>query len=78
MRLRRKLARQRTIPVPCPPFPQADAAPDKRPVILVADDNADMRQYLVRLLGERYEIRAVRTESCFGLGAGAIAGSGLD
>ena len=47
------------IPVPCPPFPQTDAAADKRPVILVADDNADMRQYLVRLLGERYEIQAV-------------------
>ncbi len=47
------------IPVPCPPFPHGDAAGDKRPVILVADDNADMRQYLVRLLGERYQIHAV-------------------
>jgi PAS domain S-box-containing protein len=29
-----------------------------RPLVLVADDNADMRQYLVRLLAERYEVRA--------------------
>ena len=28
-------------------------------LILVADDNADMRQYLVRLLAERYEVQAV-------------------
>ena len=34
-------------------------ASDKRPHILVADDNADMRQYLVRLLSERYEVQAV-------------------
>jgi PAS domain S-box-containing protein len=47
------------IPVPCPPLAQSDSASDKRPVILVADDNADMRQYLVRLLGERYQIQAV-------------------
>jgi PAS domain S-box-containing protein len=32
---------------------------DPRPFILVADDNADMRQYIVRLLGERYQVRAV-------------------
>ena len=32
---------------------------EKRPLILVADDNADMRQYLVRLLAERYEVQAV-------------------
>ncbi len=25
----------------------------------MADDNADMRQYLVRLLEERYEVKAV-------------------
>ena len=42
------------IPVPCPPAPGAE----KRPRVLVADDNSDMRQYLVRLLGERYEVEA--------------------
>jgi signal transduction histidine kinase len=30
-----------------------------RPRVLVADDNADMRQYLARLLGEYYEVEAV-------------------
>ncbi len=31
--------------------------------VLVADDNADMRDYLVRLLGERYRVRAVSNGS---------------
>jgi PAS domain S-box-containing protein len=31
----------------------------ERPRILVADDNADMRQYVVRLLAERYQVEAV-------------------
>ena len=31
----------------------------KREMIVVADDNADMRQYLRRLLGGRYEVHAV-------------------
>ncbi len=30
-----------------------------RPRILLADDNADMREYLARLLGERYEVESV-------------------
>jgi hypothetical protein len=47
------------IPVPCPPFPQTDASGDKRPVILVADDNADMRDYVRRLLAQRYQVEAV-------------------
>lgn len=47
------------IPVPCPPLLRGDDTPDNRPFILVADDNSDMRQYLARLLGERYEINAV-------------------
>ncbi len=47
------------IPVPCPPGAGGDDASEKRPRILVADDNADMRQYLVRLLAERYEVEAV-------------------
>ncbi len=32
---------------------------DDRPLVLVADDNADMRQYLHRLLAERYRVRTV-------------------
>ncbi len=47
------------IPVPCPPLSSVTARSEKRPVILLADDNADMRQYLVRLLAERYEVQAV-------------------
>jgi PAS domain S-box-containing protein len=47
------------IPVPCPPLSDGDKAAEKRPYILVADDNADMRQYLARLLAERYEVKAV-------------------
>jgi len=40
------------VPVPCP-------AGIDRPRVIVADDNADMRQYLARLLSERYEVVAV-------------------
>ncbi len=47
------------LPVPCPPLAGAQVAADNRPRILIADDNADMRQYLVRLLSERYEVQAV-------------------
>ena len=44
------------LPVPCPPIlPDVD----NRPSVLVADDNSDMRQYLVRLLAERYRVLAV-------------------
>ena len=32
---------------------------DKRPLVLVADDNADMRQYVVRLLGAHYRTEVV-------------------
>jgi PAS domain S-box-containing protein len=46
------------IPVPCPPSSDADEESEK-PRILVADDNADMRQYLVRLLAERYRVEVV-------------------
>jgi PAS domain S-box-containing protein len=47
------------IPIPCPPLANTKVASEKRPLILVADDNADMRQYLVRLLAERYDVEAV-------------------
>lgn len=43
------------LPVPCPPASEAGA----RPRILVADDNADMRQYVARLLAEHYEVETV-------------------
>jgi PAS domain S-box-containing protein len=46
------------LPVPCPPLDRSQEL-EKRPRVLVADDNSDMRQYLVRLLGERYEVQAV-------------------
>jgi PAS domain S-box-containing protein len=38
-----------------PPLPKPA---EKRELIVVADDNADMRQYLARLLSERYEVHA--------------------
>ena len=47
------------MPVPCPPLSQEGVTSARRPCILIADDNSDMRQYLVRLLAERYEVLAV-------------------
>jgi PAS domain S-box-containing protein len=38
--------------------PETQAGSLSRPRVLVADDNADMRQYLVRLLAPYYEVRA--------------------
>ncbi|MGC2197282.1 MAG: response regulator [Terriglobales bacterium] len=46
-----------SIPSPAGRFGKLEAEP--RPRILVADDNADMRQYLVRMLAERYDVQAV-------------------
>lgn len=40
-----------------PAVQKADGQPAAR--ILVADDNADMREYVTRLLGERYDVEAV-------------------
>jgi PAS domain S-box-containing protein len=37
----------------------ASAAAEKKELILIADDNADMRGYLARLLQEKYEVIAV-------------------
>jgi PAS domain S-box-containing protein len=45
-----------TSPKLAPPAPSPVAI---REAIVVADDNADMRQYLTRLLSERYEVRTV-------------------
>ncbi len=42
--------------VPPSPEPKPGA---ERELIILADDNADMRRYLARLLGDRYEVRAV-------------------
>jgi PAS domain S-box-containing protein len=41
------------------PAPPAAQAGGDRPRVLVADDNADMRQYVVRLLTEHYRVEAV-------------------
>jgi PAS domain S-box-containing protein len=44
------------------PIAAAESVPeddDQRPSVLVADDNADMRQYVARLLAERYHVRVV-------------------
>jgi PAS domain S-box-containing protein len=35
------------------------SSPEKRPYLLIADDNSDMRHYLARLLSQRYEVRTV-------------------
>jgi PAS domain S-box-containing protein len=39
--------------------PAQQDQPDDRPRVLVADDNADMRQYVRRLLAEHYRVEAV-------------------
>jgi signal transduction histidine kinase len=39
--------------------PEATASGTHRPRIVLADDNADMRSYIKRLLGERYDVVAV-------------------
>jgi PAS domain S-box-containing protein len=40
------------------PAPSSSGRPG-RPQVLIADDNADMRLYLMRLLAERFEVQAV-------------------
>ena len=39
----------------CPPATEAS----NRPRVVIADDNADMRQYLTCLLSERYDVVSV-------------------
>jgi PAS domain S-box-containing protein len=46
-------------PIPHTSVSRNDASSFARPRVLIADDNADMRQYLVRLLAERYDVQAV-------------------
>ena len=47
-------------PIADPELPPLRDPPqdDDRPLVLVADDNADMRQYFVRLLGQHYRTEA--------------------
>jgi PAS domain S-box-containing protein len=52
------LPSEELLPVPCPPTTDKEGA-EKRPRVLIADDNADMRHYLVRLLSERFDVIAV-------------------
>ena len=48
------------LPKPASPAPSPEPEPAmKRQLIVVADDNADMRQYLRSLLRDRYEVHAV-------------------
>ncbi|PSO17287.1 hypothetical protein C7G42_21200 [Bradyrhizobium sp. MOS003] len=42
------------LPVDAAPAPDAE-----RPLVLLADDNADMREYLTRVLSEQYRVEAV-------------------
>jgi len=50
-------SRYEALPVPALP---ADLGPgDSRPRVLLADDNADMRHYMARLLTERYRVTTV-------------------
>ncbi len=41
------------------PVGRMDGPAETRPVVLLADDNADMREYVRRLLAPRYEVEAV-------------------
>jgi PAS domain S-box-containing protein len=47
------------IPVPYAAEAGTESGSEKRPRILVADDNSDLRHYLARLLAERYEVQTV-------------------
>ena len=47
------------LPEPQQPAPPAERAAGERATILLADDNADMRDYMRRLLGAHYAVRAV-------------------
>jgi PAS domain S-box-containing protein len=46
-------------PLPTPYAESNPGASAERPIVLIADDNADMRQYVARLLAERYRVEAV-------------------
>jgi signal transduction histidine kinase/DNA-binding response OmpR family regulator len=57
----------RWLPSETPPTPLTDTARAELPRIVLADDNADMRDYLVRLLEGRFQVHAFRS------GADALA-----
>jgi len=44
---------------PSPPATAVELIPEDRPRILFADDNADMRDYVTRLLGKQWRVEAV-------------------
>src|SRR5262249_8691726 len=46
-------------PLPTPYHPPRPDGADDRPRVLVADDNADMQQYVARLLAEQFRVEAV-------------------
>ncbi|MDF5710110.1 MAG: ATP-binding protein [Nostoc sp. S4] len=50
---------QSLIPNPDYPLSPSKASPSSIPRILLADDNADMRDYVKRLLSQHYEVEAV-------------------
>ena len=58
-------------------YRRGEAEGDDRPRVLVADDNADMRQYVVRLLAEHVPRRG-RAGRRGGAGGGAAAAPGPD
>lgn len=43
-----------------PALPKTTASQEERPYVLLADDNADMREYIRKLLGDRCEVAAVK------------------
>ncbi len=60
------------------PYRPATADGDDRPRVLIADDNADMRHYIIRLLSEHYLVEAVPDGEAALASAAAAAGPDLD
>jgi PAS domain S-box-containing protein len=48
-----------SMPDPFPSTSEATDVPERQPRVLVADDNADMRDYVSRILGQNYRVDAV-------------------
>jgi PAS domain S-box-containing protein len=48
-----------SLPQPTPTVQQPASAEDDRPRVLVADDNADLRNYIARLLAESFRVEVV-------------------
>ena len=47
------------LPSDASPLPEIPSSHDEKPIVLLADDNADMRQYVTRILSPRFTVRAV-------------------